>query len=47
MLVAVPVTASIGVIARYLVSQYQQSRLYQGETGRRLAEQQVTEDADG
>ena len=33
MLVAVPVAASIGVLARFGISQYQSSRLYQGEQG--------------
>ena len=34
MLVAVPVAAVIGVVARFFVAQYQQGRLYQGLTGR-------------
>jgi hypothetical protein len=31
MLVAVPVAAALGVIARFAVSQYMNSRLYTGE----------------
>lgn len=34
MLIAVPVAASIGVIARYAISQYLDSRLYKGVAGR-------------
>lgn len=45
MLVAVPVAAVIGVIARYTIAQYQQSRLFQGHTGRaRLQADKVEED---
>ncbi len=33
MLVAVPVAAAIGVIARFLVEEYKDSRLYRGHTG--------------
>ena len=33
MLVAVPVAASIGVLARFLVSEYRDSRLYKGHSG--------------
>ncbi|MDH5453362.1 MAG: AI-2E family transporter, partial [Paracoccaceae bacterium] len=34
MLVAVPVAAAIGVLARFAISQYLDSRLYQGIVGR-------------
>ena len=34
MLVAVPVAAVIGVVTRFLVSEYKSGRLYQGETGK-------------
>lgn len=33
MLVAVPVAASLGVLARFGIGQYQNSRLYKGELG--------------
>lgn len=33
MLVAVPVAAALGVLARFATSQYQSSRLYKGQTG--------------
>ena len=33
MLVAVPVAAALGVIARFAVGQYKDSRLYQGVSG--------------
>jgi predicted PurR-regulated permease PerM len=38
MLVAVPVAASIGVLTRFGLSQYQRSLLYQGQIGRKYAE---------
>ncbi len=38
MLVAVPVAASIGVLTRFAISQYQVSLLYQGSVGRKYAE---------
>ena len=38
MLVAVPVAAALGVIARFAVEQYLDSRLYRGVTGRRDGE---------
>jgi predicted PurR-regulated permease PerM len=38
MLVAVPVAASIGVLTRFAVSQYQASLLYRGQEGRNVAE---------
>jgi predicted PurR-regulated permease PerM len=38
MLVAVPVAAALGVIARFGVEQYLESRLYRGTTGRRDGE---------
>jgi L-cystine uptake protein TcyP (sodium:dicarboxylate symporter family) len=47
MLIAVPVAAIIGVVVRYLIGQYQQGRLYQGETGRARALAVEEEDADG
>jgi predicted PurR-regulated permease PerM len=34
MLVAVPIAAAIGVLARFAISQYLKSRLYNGETGK-------------
>ncbi|MDA5093637.1 AI-2E family transporter [Aliiroseovarius sp. KMU-50] len=37
MLVAVPVAASIGVVARFFVGQYTTGRLYQGVTGQQVA----------
>ena len=33
MLVAVPVAAALGVLVRFIVSQYVESRLYRGVTG--------------
>lgn len=38
LLVAVPVAAAIGVISRFAIAQYKQSRLYQGLAGRTDAE---------
>lgn len=37
MLVAVPVAAALGVIARFLVENYKSGRLYRGHTGQELA----------
>lgn len=34
MLVAVPVAAALGVVARFLISNYKDSRLYQGQSGK-------------
>lgn len=41
MLVAVPVAASIGVVARFIIAQYRQGRLYKGHVGN------IGEDCDG
>ena len=38
MLIAVPVAASLGVLARFAVEQYRDSRLYRGVTGKRDGE---------
>ncbi|MEE3316313.1 MAG: AI-2E family transporter [Pseudomonadota bacterium] len=38
LLIAVPVAASIGVIARYAISQYKDSRLYKGQSDKQEAE---------
>ncbi len=38
LLVAVPVAASIGVLTRFGISQYQRSLLYRGDVGRKYAE---------
>jgi predicted PurR-regulated permease PerM len=38
LLIAVPVAASIGVIARYAIGQYKDSRLYKGQSDKQEAE---------
>jgi len=47
MLVAVPVAASIGVLTRFAIAQYQQSLLYQGVSGREAAGAGAPHDAAG
>ena len=37
LLIAVPVAASIGVIARYAIGQYKDSRLYKGQSDKQEA----------
>jgi hypothetical protein len=49
MLVAVPVAAAIGVLARFGVEQYRESLLYRGLSGRqtvRIAPGQIASDLD-
>lgn len=43
MLVAVPVAASIGVIARFFIAKYQHGRLYQGLTGQNTIDESIDE----
>ncbi len=46
MLVAVPLAAALGVVARYLVDQYKEGRLYRGLTEQELRDEAAQEAAD-
>lgn len=43
MLVAVPVAASLGVVARFFIAKYQTGRLYQGMTGRNTVDENTAD----